>query len=91
MSYTFHEDSMLLIQLEKQEKYLASRDYQVIKASRQKVSVETLYKGHTAWYESELAKLHALEDEIKENYPDDWEKVLFRRNAEMPVEHEDEE
>jgi len=91
MSFTFKQDNVLVLQLERQEKYLASRDYQVVKAYRQNVTVDSLYHGHTEWYNGELEKLHALENEIQEKYPEDWEKVLFRRNAEKPpVEEENE-
>jgi hypothetical protein len=46
---------------------IAGRDYQVIKAAREGVSVEELYPGHTAWYKEKIAMLNSMEEEMEKN------------------------
>jgi hypothetical protein len=65
MSVFHRPDSLLEIRIAELKDEIAGRDYQVIKAARQGVSVEELYPGHTAWYEEKMALLNSLEDEME--------------------------
>jgi len=86
----FHrKDSLLAKRLEEQEIYVASRDYQVVKAYREGKKVDTMYPGHTAWYKEQMEILHDLEEHLKRVNPEAWQKVLTRRNAGKPIETEE--
>jgi hypothetical protein len=63
MSVFHRPDSLLERRIAELKEEIASRDYQVIKAAREGVSVEELYLGHTAWYEKQIALLNDLEKE----------------------------
>jgi hypothetical protein len=57
-----HEDSIVGIRIEDLKTEIASRDYQVIKAMRAGVDIDTLYPGHRAWYQQKIDTLAELED-----------------------------
>jgi hypothetical protein len=63
MSVFHRPDSLLEKRIAELKEEIAGRDYQVIKAARQGVSVEELYPGHTAWYEEKIALLNGMEEE----------------------------
>ena len=56
------QDSILSGRIENLKNIIASKDYQVIKASRLGVSVDELYPGHTAWYQEKMDQLSELEE-----------------------------
>jgi len=78
-------DSILATRIEEQEVYVASRDYQVTKASRLNKKVDQIYPGHTAWYEGQMGILHGLEEKCERENPEAWRQVLLRRNAGRPI------
>ena len=84
MAYSHREDSLIEKRLEEQEAYVASRDYQVTKASRMGKPVDQVYPGHTKWYDAEIEILHDLEDQLKKADPAAWKKVILRRNCGKP-------
>jgi hypothetical protein len=84
MAFTHKVDPQLELNLIKQEKYVESRDYQVIIAARQGKDVDKVYSGHKKWYAAAMVELHAIEAEIQKD-PEAWARVLFRRNAERPT------
>jgi hypothetical protein len=86
MSVYHRQDSLSAKRLEEQELYVASRDYQVTKAARLKKDVDSLYPGHTKWYNKEMEILHGMEEELQRENPEEWEKALIRRNAGRPPE-----
>jgi hypothetical protein len=55
-------DSSLDGRIEELKAEIASRDYQVIKAMRAGVDIDTLYPGHRAWYQQKMETLAELED-----------------------------
>jgi hypothetical protein len=57
-----HTDSIVGIRIEDLKAEIASRDYQVIKAIRAGVDIDTLYPGHRAWYQQKMESLAELED-----------------------------
>jgi hypothetical protein len=57
-----HEDSIVGIRIEDLKKEIASRDYQVIKAMRAGVDIDSLYPGHRVWYQQKTESLAELED-----------------------------
>jgi hypothetical protein len=63
MSMFHRSDSLIGERIAELKAEIAKRDYQVIKAARQGVSIETIYPGHTAWYEEKIALLNSLEAE----------------------------
>jgi hypothetical protein len=67
MSVFHRPDSILKGRIAGLKAEIAGRDYQVIKAAREGVSVEDLYPGHTAWYEKQIAALNGLEEEMEKN------------------------
>jgi hypothetical protein len=67
MSVFHRPDSLLDKRIAELKEEIAGRDYQVIKAARQGVSVEELYPGHTAWYEEKIAALNSMEEEVDKN------------------------
>jgi hypothetical protein len=58
-------NSLLEKRLAEARSVLASRDYQVIKASRLGVPVEQLYPGHAEWYEEAVAGVRSIEEKIR--------------------------
>jgi hypothetical protein len=65
MSVFHRTDSLLEKRIAEIKAEIAGRDYQVIKAARQGVSVEKLYPGHTSWYEEKIAALSIMEREAE--------------------------
>jgi hypothetical protein len=57
-----HTDSIIGIRIEDLKTEIASRDYQVIKAMRAGVDIDTLYPGHRAWYQEKIDALAELEE-----------------------------
>ena len=84
MAMSHRRDSLLEKRVEEQEKYIGTRDYQVIKASRLGKSVDQVYPGHTSWYSKEMEKLQDLEEQLKKSSPEAWERILYRRNHGKP-------
>ena len=86
MAFERRVDPQLELNLIAQEKYVASRDYQIIIAYRLGVDVEEIpeYQGHKAWYAAAMAELHAIEDEIRQDSVA-WQRVLVRRNGGRPL------
>jgi hypothetical protein len=67
MSVFHRPDSLLEKRITDIKAEIAGRDYQVIKAAREGVSVEKLYPGHTEWYEKQMAVLNSLDKELHKN------------------------
>jgi hypothetical protein len=57
-----HTDSIIGIRIEDLKTEIASRNYQVIKAMRTGVDIDTLYPGHRAWYQQKMETLAELEN-----------------------------
>jgi hypothetical protein len=74
-----HRDSIIGSRIDDLKTEIASRDYQVIKAMRAGVDVDTLYPGHHAWYQKKMETLAELED-IKK-VQDDAEARLNETNG----------
>jgi hypothetical protein len=60
------KDSILAGRIEDLKKEIADRDYQVIKAARQGITVDALYPGHSAWYTAKMETLHQLEEALQQ-------------------------
>jgi hypothetical protein len=55
-------DSILSGRIQDLKEEIASKDYQVIKASRLGKSIDDLYPGHMAWYQQKMETLYQLEE-----------------------------
>jgi hypothetical protein len=65
MSVFHRQDSVLQRKIAELKEEIVDRDYRIIKAFRLGKTLEELYPGETVWYEGQVAKINALEQQAE--------------------------